>query len=55
MLCKLSYWALELHGSVAPWPPETKLQGSFETELHGFMGTWPSLSSYALQNELLGS
>ena len=53
MLCKLSYWAPELHGSMATWP---SLSGyALQTELHGSVATWPSLSSYALQTELLGS
>ena len=37
MLCDLSYWALELHGSVATWPSlpwkSAKLMMLFQLEL----------------------
>ena len=51
MLCNLSYWAPELHGSVATWT--SRLFYLFEQlsseklsywalELHGSVATWPS-------------
>ena len=45
MLYKLSYWAPELHGSVATWPSwVVKLYklSYWAPELHDFVATWPS-------------
>ena len=45
MLCNMSYWALELHGSVATWPSLScyALNMSYwAPELHGSVATWLS-------------
>ena len=62
MLYNLSYWAPELHGSVATWPSETELHGSLELssithELQGSSTTSPSETELqgSLETELQGS
>ena len=48
--------AVEVHGSLATWPPETELQCSFETELQGSLKTklHGSLATWPLETELHG-
>ena len=57
MLCNLSCWAPELHGSLAmaslsSYALQSELLGSGAIWLRGYLA---SSSSYALQSELLGS
>ena len=48
MFCNLSYWAPELHGSMALWPSLSSNMSYWAPELHDSVALWPSLSCYAL-------